>query len=230
MCPLCVQVCDNRTHVEPERDPRRAADAPEAGPRQRRPSGVSAVDVSAGVCGVAAPAGFARTATHRNVGSVQPRADRMMFGRRREGTQMPARKLPPALPFQHGDRCQTKDAEPEWYDSGDGRWTRVCSCGSEFQAMYSGELEPAGTAAEPAKSAHEHFPECEGAQVTSMVTVEYSSADKCWRSHCLLCTSTYLYWYQPDRHETNHYGEPVPVRRVGNLFYDYPLASEQVPA
>ena len=35
---------------------------------------------------------------------------------------------------------------------------------------------------------------------------------------------------QPDRHETNDYGEPVPVRRAWNLLYDYELASEQVPA
>jgi hypothetical protein len=75
-----------------------------------------------------------------------------------------------------------------------------------------------------------YFPECEGAQVASMVTVEFSSPDRCWRWYCMPCTSTWLYWYQPDRHETNFYGEPVPVRRAGNLLYDYPLASEQVPA
>jgi hypothetical protein len=46
----------------------------------------------------------------------------------------------------------------------------------------------------------------------------------------MVCTSTWLYWYQPDRHETNDYGEPVPVRRAGNLLYDYELASEHVPA
>ena len=152
-----------------------------------------------------------------------------MFARRQNVTRMSARP-PVNTPFAHGDRCKTPLAEPEWYDDGAGRWERVCSCGSEQKAMDTGELEPAGQAAEPAKSAHAHFPECEGAQIASMVTVEFSSPDRCWRSYCLLCTSTWLYWYQPDRDETNAYGEPVPVRRAGNLLYDYELASEQVRA
>ena len=109
-----------------------------------------------------------------------------------KGSRMSS-KPPPNTPFGHGDRCKTPDAEPEWYDDGAGRWERVCSCGSEYKAMDTGELEPAGQAAEPAKTAHEHFPECEGAQVASMVQVEFSSADGCWRSHCLLCTSTFQY-------------------------------------
>jgi hypothetical protein len=62
------------------------------------------------------------------------------------------------------------------------------------------------------------------------VSVAFSSPDRCWRSYCMLCTSTWLYWYQSDRHETNAYGDPVPVRRAGNLLYDYQLAAEQVPA
>jgi hypothetical protein len=172
---------------------------------------------------------LAQQPTETSVRVHPPRASET-FARRQKGTRMPARSTPANTPFGYGDRCKTPNAEPEWFDSGDGRWQRTCSCGDEFKAMYSGELEPAGPAAEPAKTAHQHFPDCEGAQVASMVTVEFSSADRCWRSHCLLCTSTYLYWYQPDRHETNHYGEPVPVRRAGNLLYDYPLASEQVPA
>jgi hypothetical protein len=143
---------------------------------------------------------------------------------------MPRSKPPANTPFAHNDRCKTPLAEPQWYDDGAGRWERMCSCGSEHKAMDTGELEPAGQAAKPAKSAHAHFPECEGAQIASMVTVELSSPDRCWRSHCMLCTSTWLYWYQPDRHETNAYGEPVPVRRAGNLLYDYEPASEQVPA
>ena len=40
----------------------------------------------------------------------------------------------------------------------------------------------------------------------------------------------FIYWYQRDRHETNVYGEPVPVRRSGNLLYAYELAREQLPA
>jgi hypothetical protein len=143
---------------------------------------------------------------------------------------MPRSQPPPDTPFQHGDRCATRDATPEWYDGSDCRWERTCSCGTEHREKATGEIEPAGRAAEPSKRAHEHFPECEGRGIASMVTVEFSSPDRCWRSHCMLCTSTWLYWYQPDRHETNVYGEPVPVRRAGNLLYDYALASEQVPA
>jgi len=141
---------------------------------------------------------------------------------------MPRSNPPPNLPFQHADRCATPDAEPEWFPNREGRWERVCSCGSEYKAMDTGELEPAGQAAEPAKSAHEHFPECEGRELASMVRIEFSQPDRCWRSYCMACTSTILYWYQPDRHETNFYGEPVPVKRSGNLLFDYELAAQQV--
>jgi hypothetical protein len=106
-------------------------------------------------------------------------------------------KPPPDTPFQHGDYCKTRDAEPEWFMNGEHRWQRTCSCGSEYRQIPSGRIESASAAAEPAKSAHEHAPEREG-----LTTVEFSQPDRCWRSHCMLCTITGLYWYQPDRLET----------------------------
>jgi len=144
-----------------------------------------------------------------------------MFGRR---------KTPPNTPFPHDDRCKTPAAEPEWFESKDHRWQRVCSCGEEYREMSTGEVEPNGWAAEPAKSAHEHAPECEGSEIASMVKVEFSSPDRAWRSHCMLCTTTALYWYQPDRTEMDAYGDPRPVRRAGNVRYAYELAREQAPA
>jgi hypothetical protein len=32
----------------------------------------------------------------------------------------------------------------------------------------------------------------------------------------MLCTTTSLYWYQPDRTEMDAYGDLHPVRRAGN--------------
>ena len=144
-----------------------------------------------------------------------------MFGRR---------KAPPDTPFLHGDRCKTSDAEPQWHESPDGRWQRVCSCGTEYREMYTGDIAPNGPAAEPAKRAHEHVGECEGSEFDQMVTVEFSQLDRCWRSHCLICTSSYLYWYQPDRTEMDLNGDIRPVYRAGNVLYSYELAREQVPA
>jgi hypothetical protein len=96
--------------------------------------------------------------------------------------------------------------------------------------MDTGTIAPNGPAAEPAKRAHEHAPGCEGRELGQVVTVEFSSPDRAWRSHCTLCTTTALYWYQPDRTEMDAYGDPHPVRRAGNVRYAYELAREQVPA
>ena len=64
----------------------------------------------------------------------------------------------------------------------------------------------------------------------AMVTVEFNEADRAWRSYCQACTTTQWYWFQPDLVEETASGDLVPVRRRGNLVYDYELASEQVPA
>jgi hypothetical protein len=148
----------------------------------------------------------------------------MMFGRRNRTTP------PPNTPFAHDDRCKTPRAQPEWFDSADGRWERVCSCGSEYRVKESGELTPTSRAAEPAKSAHEHFPGCAGAEVDAMVVVEFDEADRGWRSFCQLCTSSQWYWYQPDLVEETPDGDLVPVRRRGNVLFDYELARPPVPA
>src|SRR5512132_4185069 len=144
-----------------------------------------------------------------------------MFGRRRK---------PPSEPFLHSDGCKTPAAEPEWFESRDGRWQRLCSCGSEFREIDTGIIAPNGPAAEPAKTAHEHAPECEGSKIASMVQVEFSQPDRAWRSHCRLCETSLLFWFQPDRHELGLDGELHPVRRAGNVRYAYELAREQVPA
>jgi hypothetical protein len=143
-----------------------------------------------------------------------------MFGRNR--------KAPANTPFGHADRCKTKDAEPEWYDSGDGRWQRTCSCGDEFREKASGELEPTSAAAQPAKHAHLHAPQFEGSGVDALVMVEFSTPDRAWRSHCMACTTTYLYCYAPRYVEEGDDGELYSVTRRGNCLFDYPLASEQV--
>ena len=145
-----------------------------------------------------------------------------MFGR--------SHKPPSAPPFLHGDRCRTSDAEPQWHESPDGRWQRVCSCGTEYREKSTGKIEPASPAAEPSKRAHLHVGECEGSELDQLVTVEFSELDRCSRSHCLICTSSYLYWYQPDRTEMDLNGDLRPVYRAGIVLYDYELASEQVPA
>jgi hypothetical protein len=134
------------------------------------------------------------------------------------------------MPFLHGDRCRTPAAEPEWYENGEHRWQRTCSCGDEYREMYTGQLEPTSPAAEPSKRAHLHAPGCEASGLDAMVAVEFSPPDRAWRSHCLLCTTTQLYWYQPDRVEMNDAGDLHPVRRRGNTLYDYELARQQVPA
>jgi hypothetical protein len=90
----------------------------------------------------------------------------------------------------------------------------------------SGELTPTSLAAEPAKTAHEHFPGCAGTEVDAMVSVEFSEADRGWRSFCQLCTSVQWYWLSPDLVEETPDGDLVPVRRRGNLVYDYQLARE----
>jgi hypothetical protein len=146
----------------------------------------------------------------------------MMFGR--------SRKPPSTPPFLHGDRCKTADAEPEWHESRDGRWQRVCSCGTEYKEMSSGQVEPASAAAEPSKRAHLHAPRCQGSGLDAVVIVEFSHPDRAWRSHCTVCTSSYLYWYEPDRTEMDLNGDLRRVRRAGCVLYDYPLAREPVPA
>jgi hypothetical protein len=149
----------------------------------------------------------------------------MMFGRR--GRAIP----PPSTPFLHDDRCKTKDAQPEWFDSADGRWERVCSCGSEYRAKEStGEIEPTSPAAEPSRRAHLHAPGCQGSEIDQVVTVEFSQLDRAWRSHCTLCTSSFLYWYEPGRTEMDLNGDLRPVYRAGIVLYDYPLAREQASA
>jgi hypothetical protein len=148
----------------------------------------------------------------------------MMFGRRGRTTP------PPNTPFLHDDRCKTKDAQPEWFDSVDGRWERVCSCGTEYRVKESeGELTPTSRAAEPAKSAHEHHPGCAGTEVDAMVVVEFDEDARGWRSYCQLCTSSQWYHWAPDLVEETAAGDLVPVRRRGSVFFSYELAREQVP-
>jgi hypothetical protein len=145
-----------------------------------------------------------------------------MFGR--------SRKPPPNTPFQHGDRCKTPDATPEWFDSRDGRWQRTCSCGDEYREKSSDKITPNSPAARPAASAHVHSPECEGRGLDRVVTVEFVELDRAWRSHCMLCESTFWYWFQPGLTEVGADDELHPVHRRGNILYSYKLAREQVPA
>lgn len=67
-------------------------------------------------------------------------------------------------------------------------------------------------------------------EVDAMVTVEFNEADSAWRSYCQACTSTQWYWFQPDLIEETAAGDLVPVRRRGNVLYDYELARGPVPA
>ncbi|HET6921230.1 MAG TPA: hypothetical protein VFI46_17465 [Jiangellaceae bacterium] len=139
-----------------------------------------------------------------------------MFGQRNDA--------PPETPFQHSDDCKTPDAQPEWGYVGAGRWERTCGCHAEVHYTRDTRLDPNSTAAEPSWRAHEHDPSCDASNIAAVVRIERRSPDGGWRSTCHVCTTTCIYWWDPQY--TDHNGRRIT--REGSIFYQYELGRAPV--
>lgn len=126
------------------------------------------------------------------------------------------RKGPADTPFQHGEGCKTPDAKPEWGYMGNGRWERVCSCLTQYAHDAATGLDPNSAAAEPSWRSHVHSPSCEAQEVAQVVRVA-KYEDGGWRSECVVCGTSLIYWWDPDHRDRND----RPVRREANVLYAY---------
>jgi hypothetical protein len=136
------------------------------------------------------------------------------------------RRRPPASAFEHAEDCRTPDAEPEWYELEAEYWTRVCSCQSEYARTSTSGPDPSSEAARPSWRAHQHDHGCENPELAVVVRVEQlSSGDGGgWRSTCLSCATSCLYWLDPERQEWRD-GQLVRVTFYGPVRYVYELAA-----
>lgn len=109
-------------------------------------------------------------------------------GRRRRWFGQKVRPLlPPEVPFPHEEKCRTPDATPEWVHEGDGRFTRTCSC----QTQYTTSVEPVPVDL-PDVAKHRHDVDEDGRACTATARVSNDSAGVT-TTYCAACgTRQYL--------------------------------------
>jgi hypothetical protein len=144
------------------------------------------------------------------------------------------RREPARGPFEHQDvalrsgelvACPTRDADPQWVEIEADYWSRMCGCRTEYARTSDGVIEPSSEAARPSWRAHRHACGCEHGEVAAVVKVE-RYIDGGWRSSCVSCGSSQLYWCDQERWERQPDGSMARVAFYGPVRYVYELASD----